>query len=276
MAVRFLRSRPRSHARLKIDASHKNAKMSFDHVHVNRMRSPTQFPQECRNGSLRSRIKSFERAATEATDAQVMASKISETSDRKKYDFCCGLKNDLMNTRAALRACSNDSGICTFGELFSYTGGRIANLNRILQNLKSAREVRFEPECFFMGVHNDEVIELLGQFWNEEYTVDEVSVFRNGLTPTDVPDNDRRGRSYIKENLTTKDVFHCFTCSKRVQAKDRITIRASVYHIKCVFCVVCESSPRRNADYITFDGQICCGSDCIRQYDASHVRQARH
>jgi hypothetical protein len=239
------------------------------------MRSSPPFPQESRNGSLQSRIEAFERAAAEATDTQVMASKISQKSDRKKYDFCRGLKNDLMNTRAALRACSDDSGICTFGELFSYTGGRIANLNRILQNLKSAREVRFDPECFFMGVHNDQVIELLDQFWNEGYAVDEVSVFRPGWTATDVPENDRRGRSYVKENLTTMNVFHCFACAKRVKAKDRITIRACVYHIKCISCVVCGSNPRRKADYITFDGKICCSSDCVRQYDAAHVRQVR-
>jgi hypothetical protein len=231
--------------------------------------------RESLNGSLQSRIEAFEWAAAEATDAQAMASKISEKSDRKKYDFCRGLKNDLINTRAALRACSDHNGMCTFGELFSYTGGRIANLNRILQNLKSAREVRFEPECFFMGVHNEEVIELLGQFWNEKYTVDEASVFRHGWIPTDVPENDRRGRSYVKENLTTMDVFHCFQCAKRVKAKDRITIRAHVYHMKCIFCVVCGSSLRRKADYITFDGQICCSPDCLRQYDASHVRQER-
>ena len=261
--------------------SHKKREMSYSTM--SRMRSPSPFPRESRNGSshdtgmpaLRARIKAFEQAAAAATDAQVMASKVSEKSDRKKYDFCAGLRNDLANTRAALRACSDDIGICTFGELFSYTGGRIANLNRVLQNLKRAREVHFEPECFFMGMHNEQEIELMEQFWKEEYIVDEASVFRQGWTAMDVPEKDRRGRSYVKENLKTMHAFHCSACTKRVKAKDRITVRACVYHLKCISCVVCGSSPRRKADYITFDGQVCCSSDCVRQYDGAHVRQER-
>lgn len=265
--------------------SHKSSsqRKTMSHTAISRTRTPSPFPCKSRNESsratgmpvLQDRIKAFERAAAAATDAQVMASKVSEKSDRKKYDFCTGLRNDLANTRSALRACSDDSGICTFGELFSYTGGRIANLNRILQNLKSAGEVRFDPECFFMGMHNEQEIELLEQFWKEDYIVDETSVFRQGCNALDVPEKDRRGRSYVNENLKTIHVFHCSACSERVKAKDRITVRACVYHLKCITCVACGSNPRRKADYITFDGQVCCSSDCVRQYDGAHVRQER-
>lgn len=163
------------------------------------------------------------------------------------------------------------------GNFFIFTEGRIANLNRILQNLKSQGEIHFEPECFFMGVHDQEAIELLDGFWKEEYKVDETSAFRPFLSYylKHVAHEDRRGRSYVAENLKTLHESHCSSCSKRVESRDRITIRGRVFHMKCISCVVCGASLRQKADYLSFDGQVCCSSTCVRQYDASHVTQKR-
>jgi hypothetical protein len=239
---------------------------------------------------IQSRIAALERASAAAVDPVIMAAKVSDKSDRKKYDFASGLKRDLLSTRAALAAlccCSAEDDhekrgkeSCTFGELFDYTGGIIANLNRVLQNLRSAGEISFVPECFFIGVNETEMIELLDKFWSEEqqYVVDTNNVFRrpNGSTLKHVPQEKRLGRSYVAENLATKDLVHCTVCSEQVQPEERITIRVDVFHMKCLHCAVCGSSPRIKADFVTFDGRICCSSDCVRRYDGANVRQDRN
>jgi hypothetical protein len=231
---------------------------------------------------LLTKIAAFEQAAADASDSRIMARKISEKSDRTKYAFADGLRRDLEKTRSALKACASSASngascSCTFGELYAFTEGRIANLNKILQNLRKAKEVRFKPECFFDGVHDDEAIELLDYFWKEAYAVNERNVFRpsrNALVK-DTPQDKRRGRSYFEENEKTRHVRHCSVCRERVSAEERITIRACVFHMKCISCAMCTARLRQKADYITFDGQICCGADCIRQYDAAHRYQTR-
>ncbi|CAK9024599.1 Uracil phosphoribosyltransferase (UPRTase) (UMP pyrophosphorylase), partial [Durusdinium trenchii] len=123
--------------------------------------------------SLRSRIAAFEESARKAADPKEMQAKISEFSDRKKYNFSSGLQNDLIATRAALRAVCKDGKTAQFDDLFQYTDGRIANLNRILQNLKRAKEITFDTEIFFEGQSDDIPIILLDAFWEGEYEVDE-------------------------------------------------------------------------------------------------------
>ena len=243
--------------------------------------------QRYHNGNMvvKAKIATFEQAAANASDPRLMACRLSEKSDRKKYAFADGLRSDLQRTRAALKSCcastSHNDGTatrsCTFGALYDFTEGRIANLNKILQNLKKANEVCFEPECFFDGIHNDKVIELLDGFWKEEYTVNERNVFRvvGRAALKDTPPDERRGRSYFEENERTRNVHNCSICMQRVAEEDRITVRACVYHMKCISCVICGACPRHKADYLTFDGQICCGVACIRQYDAAHLLQER-
>jgi len=228
---------------------------------------------------IRTRIAAFEQAAVDSSDPRLLALKISEKSDRKKYNFADGLLRDLHSTRAALKSCCTSSPngkmTCTFGELYDCTEGKIANLNRVLQNLRKAREVRFEPECFFNGVHNDEVIELLDHFWSEQYVVNERNVFRTVIPVETTPHDERRGRSYFEENERTRRVEHCSVCNERVRAEERITIRCSVLHLRCISCAVCGACPRQKADYVTFDGKMCCGAACIRWYDAAHRLQER-
>ena len=224
--------------------------------------------------TLQMRIAAFEKAAADAVDPQVMASKISNKSDRRKYKFADGLSRDLERTRNALRVITSEN-YCTFGELYSFSEGRIANLNRVLQNMKLANEIRFTPECFFDGIHDDEVIELLEQFWAHAYQVDEENVFRPGRSTMDVPEEDRKGRSYVAEDRETRHVWECCTCSRRVKPEERITIRARVFHLSCISCVACGTSPRQKKDYVTFDGRICCSSECIQKYDGAHLRQRR-
>ena len=205
-----------------------------------------------------------------------MAAKISEKSDRKKYKFAQGLSNDLKHTRAALRTVASENR-CTFGYLYEYTEGRIANLNRVLQNMKRANEIEFadEIEMFLSGVHDNEEIALLPKFWNEEYQVDETNVFRPGRMNINVPEEDRRGRSYVAEDIATRHLSECCACSSSVKTEDRMTIRGQVFHLKCIKCAVCGSSLSQKKDYITFDAQICCSAECIHRYDAANVQQQR-
>ena len=239
------------------------------------------------------RIAAFEQAAADAVNPERMAAKISFRSDRKKYDFADGLRRDLLATRAALRHCcccsvaarsrtitssrrSSSTSCCTFQHLFKYTDGHIANLNRVLQNLKNANEVTFSPECFFIGVNCHEKIRLLDKFWNEEYMVNAENVFRWTNTTTDARLLSHKGRSYVEENRQTMRVHHCASCHQHVGAYDRLAIRDKVFHLKCLRCIVCGASPSQKMDYLTFDGEICCGSDCIRRYDGAHVHQQRN
>lgn len=226
--------------------------------------------------SLQSRIAAFEQAAADAIDPEMMAAKISAKSDRKKYAFASALANDLRHTRAALRAVASDGEeSCTFASLYKYADGSIANLNRVLQNMKEANEISFAPECFFAGVHDHEVIILHKQFWKEAYKVDEENVFRPGRLFKNVIEEERKGRSYVAEDRETRHVTECSVCSRQVCVEERITIRAQVFHLSCLSCAVCGACPRQKKDYITFDGQVCCSSDCIQRYDAAHIRQRR-
>mmetsp|Transcript_8576 Transcript_8576/g.15084 ORF Transcript_8576/g.15084 Transcript_8576/m.15084 type:complete len:252 (+) Transcript_8576:107-862(+) len=226
-------------------------------------------------GSLMSRIAAFEQAAAEANDPEVMAAKISEFSDRKKYNFADGLKRDLEHTRAALRACAGDGKSCTFGALFEFTEGKIANLNRILQNLKNANEVAFQVEVFFAGPHANEPITLLDAFWDQDYTVDAENVFRPGRNFKDVEEKDRKGRSYVSENQESRGQRECTACGELVAENSRLVLRGRVFHMQCVECVVCGAHPRSKADFVTFDGEVACSSECIKLYDAAHPNQAR-
>jgi hypothetical protein len=183
------------------------------------------------------------------------------------------LASALYNFRCRQKKVETLYHFCTFGELFTYTEGRIANINRVLQNLKRAsKEIRFQPECFFMGMYDDETIEILDTFWSEEYKVDGINVFRSSVSiftnEATVPEKDRKGRttSYVEEQLETMHAFHCTSCTERAEERERITIRGRVYHdMNCLSCVVCHTSPRRKVDYLTFDGQICCsGTACVR------------
>ena len=226
---------------------------------------------------LRGHIAAFEKAAADATDPEKMAAKISETSDRKKYNFSAGLQHDVRATRAAIREVKSTKGdFCTFGDLFKQADGKIANLNRVLQNLKKANEVSFDVEIFFEGAHTDEKIHILAQFWDEEYHVDEENCFRPGRSIKNVPEEERRGRSYVKDNLETLGVTNCAICQRQVEIQDRLTVRGKVYHLNCIECVWCKSRPREKADFVTFDGRLCCSTECIKLYDAAHVRQKRN
>ena len=188
----------------------------------------------------------------------------------------------MENTRAALRACaaleaagSGRNKEVKFGDLFEYTDGQIANLNRVLQNLKKSKEIEFKVEIFFEGQHNDELITLKAAFWDQKYTINAENVFRPGRNMKDVPQEQRKGRSYESENLASSQVEKCFLCGEFVPALARVTIRGNVYHLVCIQCSVCSAQLREKADYVTFDGSVCCSSECVRSYDASHTRQPR-
>jgi len=241
---------------------------------------------------IQKRIATLEKAAADAVDPEIMASKISSTSKRvhKQYNFCLGLQHDVERTRTALLACCREGGgggksstdtssyySTTFGALFDYTGGEIANLNRVLQNLKHAQEISFRPECFFVGPHDHEIIVLQDAFFwkNNNYAVDDSNAFRRHDDKVS-PEQKRHGRSYVQENLATLHVTTCWTCQKSVlDEQDRWTIRGHVFHRACLSCVVCGSHPRSKSDFVTFDGHICCSTDCIRQYDGAHIQQER-
>lgn len=225
--------------------------------------------------TLQMKIAAFEQAAADAVDPHFLSRKISDKSDKKKYQFAAGLDRDLQQTRAALREIATNNDCCTFGDLFRFTEGRIANLNRVLQNMKQANEIHFQPECFFHAVHDDEVIQLLEQFWVEAYNVNESNVFRTSVLTMDVAEKDRKGRSYVAEDMKTRHVWECCACERRVKPEERITVRAHVFHLSCLSCVVCGTSPRQKKDYITFDGRICCSAECIQKYDGAHLRQER-
>mmetsp|Transcript_4162 Transcript_4162/g.4825 ORF Transcript_4162/g.4825 Transcript_4162/m.4825 type:complete len:230 (+) Transcript_4162:93-782(+) len=225
---------------------------------------------------LKDRIAAFEESARKAQDPKEMALKISEFSDRKKYNFAEGMQRDLISTRAALRNASTDGlSSCTFGAIYEQTEGRIANLNKILLNLKKAGEIDFKPEIFFEGRDDDEVIEFFPSFLNAEYQVDQGNVFRPGRNIKDVPEEERHGRSYVKENMESKGKTDCETCGKEVTELQRLVIRGNVFHLNCVHCIQCGGSPHEKADFVTFDGHICCSAKCVRLYDGSHQNQKR-
>lgn len=257
------------------------------------------------------RIAALEQAAMDGEDPYIMALKVSDHSDMKKYNFCDGLQHDLEETRHALRICCdccgdstnvNSQHATTFATLFQFTEGRIANLNRVLQNLKRAGEISFVSECFLMGMSNSyqEKIVLLPNFFesnnNEVYSVSPNNVHRAsrlgfvpqqdelGTTSGDnnnsidimIPREQRKGRSYEEENLATMHCQQCFTCQQEItNQNDRIAVRGNVYHLQCLTCATCGASFRRKQVFMTFDGCICCTSDCLRQYDGAHRHQNR-
>ncbi|GBG30718.1 LIM/homeobox protein Lhx1 [Hondaea fermentalgiana] len=230
-------------------------------------------------GGLRARIAAFEKAAREALDPAVMQAKISGQSDRKKYNFSAGLQNDVRATRAALRAvCEDGDGdSCCFGDLFRHIDGQIANLNRVLQNLKREREIDFAPEIFLEGTHDAERITLLDKFWDQEYEVDHGNVFRAGdVNFKDVAQDERLGRSYVRDNLATRDEHICTVCNEEVSALDRMTVRDKVFHLRCLHCAQCGSQPRDKSERVSFDGQFVCSAECMKNYDAAHLKQARN
>jgi len=226
-------------------------------------------------GGLKSRIAAFEAAAAEAADPKHMAAKISEFSDRKKYNFASGLQHDVVATREAMKAVSKDGKKCMFGQVYEFTDGQIANLNRVLQNLKKAGEISFENEVFYQGQDDLAEITFLQPFFDEMYKVDGDNCFRPGRNMRDVPEDERLGRSYVQENLDTCGVTKCFECGEEVGDQERLTIRNHVFHFHCIKCRQCNSKPREKHDFVAFDGSIMCSAECIKLYDAAHVRQAR-
>lgn len=273
------------------------------------------------------RVAFFEKTYNDnVVDLRTIVSKVSNKSDSKKYNFVEGLQRDLHHTRAALRACCscissrNDScksgsntiqqeedeedvstttTMTTFRALFEYTDGTIANLNRVLQNLKSGNEICFEPECFLYGVNDNEPIVLLDLFWSQPYSVSRSNVFRKHRHQNRQQDDDdddfldwdrRRGRCLEKEvQALLRQRNHCARCNEYVHANDRVIIRANLYHASCLQfyrCACCganlvKKSLRRGGrkqspECIAFDGSVLCGTDCIRRYDAAHLRQERN
>eukprot|EP00516_Mucochytrium_quahogii_P011565 CAMPEP_0203784920 /NCGR_PEP_ID=MMETSP0100_2-20121128/737_1 /ASSEMBLY_ACC=CAM_ASM_000210 /TAXON_ID=96639 /ORGANISM=" , Strain NY0313808BC1" /LENGTH=244 /DNA_ID=CAMNT_0050686961 /DNA_START=653 /DNA_END=1388 /DNA_ORIENTATION=+ len=173
-------------------------------------------------GGLKSRIAAFEAAAAEAADPKHMAAKISEFSDRKKYNFASGLQHDVVATREAMKAVSKDGKKCMFGQVYEFTDGQIANLNRVLQNLKKAGEISFENEVFYQGQDDLAEITFLQPFFDEMYKVDGDNCFRPGRNMRDVPEDERLGRSYVQENLDTCGVTKCFECGEEVGDQERL------------------------------------------------------
>ena len=116
-------------------------------------------------------------------DGRLARKRISGRSCHKQYNFAAGLQHDVEATRKALRACccyrnneflSTTKPSCsmtttatatTFRALFVASDGHIANLNRVLQNLKRAREIDFALECFFMGYNDEQENVLLDAFF---------------------------------------------------------------------------------------------------------------
>jgi hypothetical protein len=233
--------------------------------------------------ALSQRVKEFEAAAAAAADAKAQAAKISETSDRSKYKYAAGMAHDLALTRAALRdlvlakgtAVGAPRAAVTFGELYTYQAGEIANLNKVLQNLKKAGELESKCEIFFAGKDDKQEIVLLAPFWAAEYAIDNDNVFRNKVKLVDVPEQERRGRSYVSENLASRGVHDCLKCGEDVEEMQRVTVRGKVIHMRCIKCVQCGASPRVRADFVTFDGQLACSPECIQRYDGSHQTQRR-
>lgn len=227
-------------------------------------------------GSLMARIAAFEKAAKDATDPSAMQAKISDKSDRKKYNFAQGLENDVRQTRSALRDVCDDGESCTFGNLFQHLDGQVANLNRVLQNLKRAGEIDFEPEIFLEGVHKNTPIQILDKFWAQEYSVDQENVYRAAdVNFKDVAEDERLGRSYVRDNLATRNAKVCAICGEEVSDLERMTVRDQLYHLRCLTCAQCGSHPRDKAERVSFDGKFVCSAECMKNYDAAHLRQDR-
>ena len=141
----------------------------------------------------------------------------------------------------------------TFYHLYTATEGRIANLNRVLQNLKRAGEVSFQPECFFMGYNVSEIIVIHPTTTtstaavppskhshdtttalphppnprpptSSHYSVNASNLYqtsqRQGLGNTHVPYAQRRGLSYEADHkflmMRRQQPHECFICHERI------------------------------------------------------------
>ena len=199
---------------------------------------------------------------------------VSERSDRKKYNFVAGLQRDVEATRTVLRRLGP---VSTFGEVFQEADGLIANLTRALQNLRRAGEITFEGKMLLKGRDDDIKIALTDLFYREnKFRVTNENCFRALGVFREIPQDQRRGRSYDEENLIYKEF--CAVCGQRPEPGDRITIRDKAYHLHCLCCARCGANLRSKpspGDYLTFDAKACCSSACTKAYDAAHTQQDR-
>eukprot|EP00339_Tiarina_fusa_P019106 CAMPEP_0117061534 /NCGR_PEP_ID=MMETSP0472-20121206/42831_1 /TAXON_ID=693140 ORGANISM="Tiarina fusus, Strain LIS" /NCGR_SAMPLE_ID=MMETSP0472 /ASSEMBLY_ACC=CAM_ASM_000603 /LENGTH=197 /DNA_ID=CAMNT_0004780233 /DNA_START=32 /DNA_END=621 /DNA_ORIENTATION=- len=196
--------------------------------------------------NIQKQVAKFTQNEIDAKREDVQSKFISENSDRKKYNFVSGLDHDVKSTRTTISQASGNNSYCTFGDVFSLADemGGIANLSRALQNLKKTGEIYFEPEIMYQGMHKNERIEILDGFKNEGYKVTEENCFQKELAPDVVPQELRRGRSYIQENMATSNVNECCLCQAHVAPADRMTVRGKVFHVSCLSCAQC-SAPIR-------------------------------
>ena len=227
---------------------------------------------------IQDRLRQFEKVEEDANNEEVQAKFISDNSDRKKYNFVSGLGNDVKATRDVLTEASNGTGTCKYGDVFALADeqGGIANLSRVLQNLKKAEEIHFKPEIMFQGEHKDEVIELLPAFQESSYEVTDKNCFQKPIADTVVPHEQRKGRSYIQENQATRGVTTCHKCGEEVAAEQRLAFRGQVYHTFCLSCAQCSQPIRDKIANVTFDGKIACSAACIKAYDGIHQQQTRN
>ena len=220
--------------------------------------------------------------------------RVSGLSSSKRYNYGLGLRNDLQATRRVLQMCCQRHDpqsyyYCTFARIFAESEGKIANLNRILQNLKRVGEVSFRPECFFVGHNDTEKIWLLEPFWqslgerpsskSKCYTVDASNIYRarcNHYINNQTGTQPCRRRSYEAENRATMHQSACNVCGQLVPSHNcRLTIRGQLFHVRCVRCRQCQARLRQAVDYMTFDGEVCCSPRCLQSYNGAHIRQAR-
>eukprot|EP00009_Paramoeba_aestuarina_P009157 CAMPEP_0201520860 /NCGR_PEP_ID=MMETSP0161_2-20130828/12955_1 /ASSEMBLY_ACC=CAM_ASM_000251 /TAXON_ID=180227 /ORGANISM="Neoparamoeba aestuarina, Strain SoJaBio B1-5/56/2" /LENGTH=240 /DNA_ID=CAMNT_0047919369 /DNA_START=25 /DNA_END=743 /DNA_ORIENTATION=+ len=232
-------------------------------------------------------VEKFKQKQEEAHDPAVLSKYISEKSDRKKYNFAGGLERDVIATRTALsilclarekraQSIHTQQPYCTFGELFDKADedGGIANLIRVLQNLKRQKEIYFLPEMLYQHQHTHEPIYLLPAFDNGNYHVHCENVFRSTIDQKDVPLEKRLGKSHIMENLETEGKKRCHKCGEEVLGGlERVVFRGEVYHGRCLKCAHCGSGMREGTGgegglHVTFDGGPCCSVHCLQMYDA--------
>jgi len=200
--------------------------------------------------------------------------KIGEKSDRKKYNFVEGLAKDVMTTREMIDKLSEERGYTTFKEIFEESEGMIANLNRVLQNLKKSGEIDYpdEVEIFLQG--QNDLIKICPVFSSQHYIPSTENCYQKDLGG-EISIDTRRGRNYYDENLATSGVTDCSICKKHIDTVQRLVIRGKVYHRNCIKCTFCERHPSENVDFVSFDGNIFCGARCLFQYDSTHRIQER-
>jgi hypothetical protein len=220
-----------------------------------------QLPRSPPYPKIASKISFWDQAVADHTNPHVMAHNIShgDRGCQTQHSFGTALQGDLVATRKALSECATvtvneqehdgkSTACCTFQTLFEHTGGQIANLNRVLQRLKSVGEVAFAPECFLTRVNDQDIIYLLETFYTPAYTVNAQTMYRehHQYPNKHVPHEERKGRSHAQDAICLKGrrqdklKWLCQTCGGLILSqKDRMTIRSDVYHVKCVKCIVC-------------------------------------